>query len=221
MKQDFFIKSELINKSKAVEHYFGNKNFSIPINESVFFLNQVHSDVVINLDDFSNLNSEINGDAIITSKKNFFIGVRTADCVPILLTSKDSTFVAAVHSGWRGTYNKIVKNVIEEIVVKYKCSVSNILCAIGPSIGYCCYEIGKSMAEKFQERFNLEKDNLQIIDKKYFLNLAGINKKIINQLGISNVELLSNCTHCEKSYFSFRRDGSRINNQISIIKTLI
>lgn len=221
MKQASFVQSTVINQNKLIQHYFGNRDFLVPNDEDVFFLNQIHSDKFVNLDDIGSLDEKIEGDAVITSKKNTFVGVRTADCSPILLTCKDSTFVAAVHSGWRGTYNKIIENVIEEILGRYKCLKSDLVCAIGPSIGQCCYEVGESMAKRFDERFALDNNDLKIVNKKYLLNLPGINKKIINQLGISNVELLSDCTHCVKSYFSYRRDGSRINNQISIIKTLI
>ncbi|NSW88201.1 peptidoglycan editing factor PgeF [bacterium] len=221
MKQAGFIQSNIINENKLIQHYFGNRDFVVPDQENVFFLNQIHSDKFINLDDIVSLDKKIEGDAVITSKKNIFVGVRTADCSPILLTSKDSAFVAAVHSGWRGTYNKIIENVIEEILGRYKCLKSDLLCAIGPSIGQCCYEVGEPMAKKFNKKFILNNNDLKLVNKKYLLNLPGINKKIINQLGISNVELLSDCTHCLKSYFSYRRDGSRVNNQISIIKSLI
>lgn len=209
----------LIDRSKSV-HFFGKSNFSIPNNENVFFLNQIHSDKVVNLDDYQCPSAELEGDAIITSKKDFYIGVKTADCVPILLASNDFSFVAAVHSGWRGTFNKIIQNVIEEILGRYKCSKNEILCAIGPSIGECCYEVGTSMINKFSKKFDLDKDDFSVKEKKFYLNLAQINKKIINKAGVSNVELITDCTSCKKSFFSYRRDGSRSNNQISIIKTI-
>ena len=219
MNSGNYLQSPLLSTNPFVKHFFANKNFQTG-DEKVFFLNQIHSDKFINLDDINLINNKIEGDAIITSRKGLFIGVRSADCVPILLCSKDDSFIAAVHSGWRGTYNQIIKNVIKEITSRYKYPKEDILCAIGPSIGMCCYEIGEPMANRFKDKFILDDNDIKYIDKKFFLNLPGLNKKIINQQGISNVELILNCTHCDKNYFSYRRDGSRKNNQISIIKTL-
>ena len=76
------------------------------------------------------------------------------------------------------------------------------------------------MMTRFDNKFVLSKEDFSTIDGRSFLNLANINKKVINKLGVSNVELLTNCTSCEDSFFSYRRDGSRMNNQISIIKTI-
>ena len=220
MLSENYIKSNMLSTNLNIKHFFGRKDFIVPNNERVIFLNQVHGDKVIDLEDLSSMNSYLEGDAILTSKKDLFVGVRTADCVPILLTSKDGSFVAAVHSGWRGTYNKIIENVIRKVLDKYQCSVDDIICSIGPSIGECCYEVGRSMMTKFNNKFVLSNEDFSNIDGKSFLNLANINKKIINKLGVSNVELLTNCTCCEDSFFSYRRDGSRMNNQISIIKTI-
>ena len=215
-----YVKSNILSANQNIEHFFGRKDFIVPNNEKVFFLNQVHGDAVVNIDNISSLDSELEGDAILTTKKNLFVGVKTADCVPILLTSRKASFVAAVHSGWRGTYSKIIENVIRKILMKDQCSADDILCSIGPSIGKCCYEVGRSMMTRFDNKFVLSKEDFSTIDGRSFLNLANINKKVINKLGVSNVELLTNCTSCEDSFFSYRRDGSRMNNQISIIKTI-
>jgi YfiH family protein len=220
LNQSNYLKSNIFESNNNLKHFFGNSDFTIPNNEKVFFLNQTHSDKVINIDNLKLSEVELNGDAIVTSKKDFYIGVKTADCVPILLGSTNSSFVAAVHSGWRGTFNKIIENVIEEVMGTYRCSKNEILCAIGPSIGMCCYEVGSSMLNKFSKKFVLEDDDFIKKDKKCFLDLGQINKKIVNKLGVSNVELIPTCTSCENNFFSYRRDGSRSNNQISIIKSI-
>lgn len=76
------------------------------------------------------------------------------------------------------------------------------------------------MLTKFSKKFVLEDDDFIKKDKKCFLDLGQINKKIVNKLGVSNVELIPTCTSCENNFFSYRRDGSRSNNQISIIKSI-
>ena len=75
--------------------------------------------------------------------------VKTADCVPILLSSKDGKEVSAVHAGWRGTVSDIVTKSAE----KFTCAKEDILCAIGPCIGVCCYEVGEEVYEAVKELF--------------------------------------------------------------------
>jgi len=216
-----YFKSKLLRENPSVVHFFGNKNFITPNKEEVFFLHQVHSTKVVNLDDeMVKLSNQLDGDAIVTSIKGLFLGVKTADCVPILITSTSGIFVSAVHSGWRGTYNEIVRNVIEDIIENYKLNRDDLVCAIGPSIGLCCYEVSSAMYLKFRDKFDLDNDNYRFIEGKHFLNLANINKKIINNCGVFNVESITNCTGCDGGFFSYRADGSRDKSQISIIKTI-
>ena len=100
-------KSKLLSSVEGISYNFGSKS-SMPIKEDVFTLNQIHSDKVIFLKNTDENYEPFDGDAIITTQKRFNIGVKTADCVPILLTDINATFVAAIHSGWRGTYLSLI-----------------------------------------------------------------------------------------------------------------
>jgi len=210
--------SNLLSDSKEIKHYFGKKNFLFPDSEKIYFLNQLHSNKVIFISSESDLNRQEGGDAIISSKRNFFIGIKTADCVPILLSDRNSSFVAAIHAGWRGTFYKVLDKTIKKIVKEFNCNPKDIIAAIGPSIGMCCYEINLSLWEKFNQRFTLAPDDFNQIGKKYYLNLQSINKNLLNNNGIESIDLILNCTKCDESFYSYRRDGSTEQSQISIIK---
>ncbi|MDH4027852.1 MAG: polyphenol oxidase family protein, partial [Nitrospirota bacterium] len=82
-------------------------------------------------------------DAVVTSRKNVFIGVLVADCVPVLLYDPAKEVAGAVHAGWRGTAQRILMNTIRTMHEKFLCSASDILVAIGPSIKQCSYEVGE------------------------------------------------------------------------------
>ena len=160
----------------------------------------------------------LDGDAIETSIKGLFLGVKTADCVPILITSTSGIFVSAVHSGWRGTYNEIVRNVIEDILDNYKLNRDDLVCAIGPSIGLCCYEVSTTMYLKFRDKFDLDNDKDGVPDCE--TNLANINKKIINNWVMVDFPYVLKQLGVDIYFFSYRADGSRDKSQISIIKTI-
>jgi len=112
--------------------------------KDVGFSKQIHSDIV-NIYD----GTVKEGDALITKEKNVAIGVFTADCVPVLIYDKEKQVCAAIHSGWKGTYNRITAKTIEIMAKKYNCSMESLYVYIGPHIGGCCYQVGEELIEKF------------------------------------------------------------------------
>lgn len=149
-------------------------------------------------------------DGLVTVNKNLLLSVRTADCVPILLCDKDKSVCSAVHAGWRGTVGGIIGNAVE-IMKNQGASASNILAAIGPCVGQCCYEVGGEVLDEFRylspelERFFTPNG------QKYMLDLVGANRFVLQMAGIreENVSSLNLCTKCrEEEFFSHRRSGS-------------
>src|SRR5882724_3914267 len=114
-------------------------------------LKQIHSDV-IHL--FDAAPAEVcQGDASITNRPGLLLAVQTADCVPILLVDPKKRAVAAVHAGWRGTLARIVVKAIGQMQMHFKSKPADLLAAIGPSIGGCCYEVGTEVATQFLSQF--------------------------------------------------------------------
>ena len=169
--------------------------------DDVGFLNQYHSDKV------NIFNGSIeHGDAIITNKKRTAVGVFTADCVPVLIFDIDKKVIAAVHSGWRGTYSQIVKNTIEKMIKEYGSSKDSFKIFIGPHIRDCCYEVGAEVVNKFNndETYNYEKiftDSKLSMEECIIEQLKSIN------IDENNIKSLGYCTYCsiKPKFYSYRR----------------
>ena len=133
------------------------------------------------------------------------IGVFTADCTPVIIVDDKKKVIAAIHSGWKGTFKSITKKTVEKMVTEYKVNVRDLKVFIGPHIRQCCYEISEELKEKFIN----EKD---IDENKLFqgrnLSMEECILKDLRDLGIKedNINSLNLCTHCEKGIklFSYR-----------------
>jgi polyphenol oxidase len=91
------------------------------------------------------------GDALMTDDPSFVIAVKVADCVPILLADRRLGVVAAVHAGWRGTAAAIAVTAVHALTDAFGSNPSDLVAAIGPSIGPCCYEVGTEVCDHFIE----------------------------------------------------------------------
>lgn len=169
--------------------------------DHIGFLNQCHSDIV-NIYNGTTLD----GDAIITDKINTAVGVFTADCVPVLIFDIEKKVVAAVHSGWRGTYSKIVLKTIQRMISEYGSSKDNLRIYIGPHIKDCCYEVGDEVIDKFQndeiyKDKNIFNENKLSMEKCIVTQLKSIN------IDENNIKSIGCCTYCSTNpkLYSYRR----------------
>lgn len=174
-------------------------------NSKITYLFQVHGNRFYFVDEnnFEDICGK-DGDAIITSSKEIALGVFTADCVPIILVDTKNKVVAVVHAGWKGTYQGTVEQVIKFMIDKMKCNAENIIAALGPAIGPCCFEVGEEVAKKFSLVTNR--------DGKYFVDLWSENKEQILKCGVkeNNIEISNLCTMCnDEMFFSYRRDNGK------------
>ena len=203
-------------------------------------LKQFHSDVVCG---FSSVpNRPYGADAAITNTPNLLLGVQTADCVPILLLDPKKRAVAAVHSGWRGTLQRIVEKTIGRMKMEFKTDPSDLLSAIGPAIGGCCYEVGTEVAAAFHSQFadapewfdelrtGDEPDALQWLNqfppghqpppKNVCLDLRQANRAQLLAAGLQsqNIFVSDLCTACcPDLLFSYRKRGSESGRLMSVI----
>ncbi len=176
----------------------------------VYCLEQVHSDGIVLAEDISP--GEIpEADAIISRNVDDILCVRTADCVPILAWSTDDPMIAAVHAGWRGLAAGIVEKTIRTM---RSLGGKDIMAAIGPSIGPCCYEVRADVAQALQ--VDVEPDS----NGSFFIDLKGAALIRLAGEGIAGEALVirSMCTRCNADrFFSFRRDGDHAGRNISVV----
>lgn len=168
---------------------------------------QVHSNNIICLKQSPSL-SELEfqeADAIISSLPKLSIAVRTADCVPILIAHPEKV-IAAVHAGWRGSSQEILKKTLLSIKQEYCVNLEDARVAIGPSICQDCYEVGEDVASFFQNS-KLKSCLIKKLNKKYLLNLKQINYFQAVEVGVAtkNIWVHPDCTFCQPdAYYSYR-----------------
>ena len=140
-------------------------------------------------------------DAIVATEPETAVGVRVADCVPILLADSKTGAAAAVHAGWRG----VVAGVIASAMKRHAFD----LAAIGPCIGPCCFEIGDDVIEKLRPHVRDRHGDLR----------AAVRAQLA-AAGLENIDDVQGCTKCDASrFFSFRRDGEASGRHLAVIST--
>ncbi len=190
-----------------------------------FFPKQIHSTKIVEVNSQMLTNSffKIEGDAVFTFEKDIFLGVRTADCVPILITNKNADFVGVIHAGWRGSVNRITYKFLQKII-SLGIKSEEISMAIGPHIKSCCYEVGEEVVEKLKINFEDFKKFLIFKNGKTFLDLEKLNYYQALELSIpvNNIWISEECTCCLNDYYwSHRVHKEKRGFQISVIGKLI
>lgn len=185
---------------------------------------QTHSNNVRVLTE-KNLEEEFDDtDGLVTNLKNVAICIRTADCQSILLYDPVKKVIGNIHSGWKGTLNKIVVNAIHLMRSKYGSKLKDILAFICPSIMKCCFEVDKDVVDSFIEEFGNIDEFISLGDmkegkQKYFIDTVELNKKVMTDLGLKKENIISSdiCTKCHSNYHSYRADGKLSGRNLSLI----
>ena len=181
----------------------------------IVFCRQTHSDRVIQVS--SELVGRPTADAMITDQTNLGLGVLTADCVPVFIHDQKRSIIGIAHAGWRGTFYKIICKTINKIGDNFNVKPKDIIAVIGPSIGNCCFEVGEDLYKRFIKNFpNFKSCFLQDEFKKK-IDLKRINYLLLEEMGVREIEILNECTKCNPNFYSYRRDKSKSQNQISKI----
>jgi len=197
--------------------------FEIPL-ENFLVLNQVHGDNIFTIKphgEYFTSRDELNYDAIVTNRTNLAICIKTADCVPVFIVDRIKKVIAVVHAGWRGSALGISAKVVRLMQTQYGSEPADILAAIGPSIGLCCYEIDATAADAFRHQNNAEAFLFPGKRKnRWMLDLAEANRRQLLDCGIpdDNVETAGLCTVCRQdTFFSHRGSGGITGRQINFM----
>jgi YfiH family protein len=217
-------------------------------------LRQVHSDVahVIGARPAASSRADIpsaTGDAAITRHAGVMLSVQTADCVPILLADTRQRIVAAVHAGWRGTLARIAVKTLGRMQQEFGTRAQDVVAALGPAIGRCCYQVGPEVAQAFAAKFPAAADWfdgpfarlasgedqnwlpwLTMMPPGHLpepervnLDLRAANRSQLLEAGVParNVAVNSLCTRCHADlFFSYRREGAGTGRLIALIGIL-
>ena len=192
---------------------------------------QVHGGKVAIIDRPDYTRDELEGyDAFVTNIPNVAIGVRTADCVPILLYDSVKRVVSAVHSGWKGTVLYIVRNAVEVMHQRFQCNNSDLRAILGPSIGPDSFQVGEEVVEHFKNAgfpldriwsFHGSRDGSPM-SGGHHINLWEANRYILLQSGVrdENIEIVGIDTYTSPDFYSARREGVQCGRIINSIKLI-
>lgn len=188
-----------------------------------------------------------NTDGLITSKKNIILSTKNADCILLVFYDPIKKVIANIHSGWRGTLQRISVKAVEKMQKQYGCNPEDIICCMSPSIGKDHFEVDedvyKMFFEEFKDLLNTEKsDNLNTLNKtlnlsssnntnlsesilekngdKWHIDTVLINRKILLQKGLKEKNIVDSgiCSVCNKDIIhSYRAYGEKAGRATQII----
>ena len=169
-------------------------------NEDLVYMNQVHGNNVVIVDENSPKLID-NCDGIVTNVKNLPLMVMVADCIPILFFDEKKGVIAAVHAGRNSTFQRIAEITAKKMIDNFHCNPSDIKVVMGASIQKCCYEVNDELLKIVETSFGKEFCIGNNID------LQGINKMLLQNLGIDDIQISPVCTKCSNEpYYSFRQN---------------
>jgi YfiH family protein len=174
------------------------------------------------------------GDGLMTSKPGILLGIKIADCLPVLIADPERRAIGAFHAGWRGTARRIVEKGVGEMRKHFGSDPAKLLAAIGPGIGSCCYEIGDEVEREFESQFAYWQELFEdVVDPRSLharypllflnqrapghgdaalsrhLNLVKANLLQLRDAGLAeeNISNLGLCTSCRTDlFFSYRKE---------------
>lgn len=160
-------------------------------------------------------------DALVTNTKDTALCIFTADCVPVFLFDREKKAAAICHAGWRGIVLNIIGKTIDTMEKTYGTRPEDLITAIGPSIGPCCFNVGPDVVKAFENVFT--DFNGIIINEagRYRINLWAAAERLLRDAGVDHGRIINSalCTSCrEDLFYSYRRDGSMTGRMVSIIQ---
>ena len=222
---------------KAIKDYENlGKCIDVKLNKMVK-PNQAHTDkiqivekhILENEPDF-NLEVYDKTDGLITNKKDIALATTNADCILLLFFDPVNKVIANVHSGWRGTIQRISVKTVQKMVNKFNCKPENIICCICPSIRKCHFEVENDVKEIFEKEFKdlkIEQNN-DIMEKqkdkeKWNIDTVLINKIILSNVGLKKENIIDSgiCSICNKDLIhSFRAEKQGYGLNTALISLL-
>jgi YfiH family protein len=164
-------------------------------------------------------------DAVLTDDPSCAVAVQVADCVPILIADSRTGAVAAIHVGWRGAAAGVVSSAIEGLSTQFGACPTDLVAALGPSIGPCCYQVGPSVAEAFVaaglKASSVSRWFVPDRDGRFRLDLWEATSDQLRAAGVpaSQIHTARLCTvHDPVRFFSYRAEGAGTGRMAAVIR---
>ena len=186
---------------------------------------QRHTNKVITIDE-AKTGEEIGEiDGLVTNKNNIVLATTNADCILYLLFDKKKKVIGNIHSGWRGSYQRIIEKGINLMINEHGSKAEDIIVCICPSIRMCCFEVDEDVKEMFEKKFGFISNINKFIRKgkkegKYYIDTVGINNELLKNLGILEENIydsnICSVTHSDLIH-SYRAEGKGFKLATAII----
>jgi YfiH family protein len=212
-------------------------------------LRQIHSSllVVARTEDAGCGDSSLGckGDGLMTDDPSLLLGIQTADCIPVLVADRKRRAVAAFHAGWRGTVHRIVEKGIGRMRLEFGSRPEDLIAAIGPGIGPCCYAVDEDVFSSFESQFSYARElfrevySVDPVRNKYpmlfltqrapghseigpslHLDLVEANRRQLLAAGLKprSIKIAGGCTSCQpEMFFSHRASQGHAGRMMSVI----
>lgn len=206
-----YYQSTLFNRLPWLHHAFGTAMAPPP--PGYLVLKQVHSSTVLAARECS---EGVEGDALVSAEPGVVVGVKTADCVPLLLADVRRRAVAAVHAGWKGTLANIAAAAAVKMHREFGSRPEDLYGALGPCIGACCFEVGPEVAHQFGTLFPERND----LHQRTRVDLRESNRRQLLAVGLQDerLDVGTQCTVCGgREFYSWRRDKVAGERMFSVV----
>jgi len=159
-------------------------------------------------------------DALVSVDETAALAIKIADCLPVALLDQENSFVANIHSGWRGASRRVVPGTLEKLRASGT-DAANLRAWLGPSIRVCCFEVGEEVVEALAAAYGTIDEFVdRNLGPRPHVDLAALTRRILTDTGVREdaVDDSGICTRCDGSIFhSYRRDGARSGRNLMVI----
>lgn len=228
----------LENRSRFLEELALDSSFSL------ITLQQIHSSLLRRIG-HKDAGAQWKGDGMMTAEAGLLLAIQTADCIPVLIADRKRRAVAAFHAGWRGTLKRIVENGVGRMRLEFGSRPKDLVAAIGPGIGQCCYAVGEEVRSQFLSQFAYAGElfcdvyDSDPVREKYpmlfltarapghsnigpslHLDLIEANRRQLLDAGLDAdaISVVGDCTSCRVDrYFSYRAERGFTGRMLSVI----
>jgi len=191
---------------------------------SMVTLRQIHSSFVEPIDAPRTASDPgfAEADGMVTAQAGILLAIQTADCIPVLVADRRQRAVAAFHAGWRGTLKRIVEHGIGRMRLEFKSNPEDLVAAVGPGIGACCYMVGEEVRSSFEAQFPYGADLFRKVGtpSALHLDLVEANRRQLLDAGLKAecISVVNECTSClTDRYFSYRAEHGFTGRMFSVI----
>jgi len=208
-------------------------------------LQQIHSQITYKIGKQDELAAVRRGDGLMTKRPGILLGIQTADCIPVMVADTKRQAVAIFHAGWRGTLKRIVEGGVGRMRMEFGSKPKDLVAAIGPGIGQCCYAVGEEVRTEFRSQFAYSDElfcevyDSDPVREKYpllfltarapghspigpslHLDLFEANRRQLLDAGLreESITVLGDCTSCQTNrYFSHRAERGFTGRMMAVI----